>query len=278
MRYINNLARKIILAGALVAPLFFCPASPAQATVTITPTIVVIEGRERFADVNLINAQDKENSYAISWVYNSMVEGTGGYHLSDKSITDFDLAKNLFYSPKRVTIEPKGLQKIRLALRLKEGPPAPGDYRAHLQIMQTSPPPVEGQATPNGEKKMSVGVSVNVGFSIPVIYRVGESSVRPVIGDVTTRIGEKSGKIEAVIPVTRTEGPYGVMGQMQVLYNGKQVGLVRNANIFPEVKSRTFRIPLDVAALSGGALKIVYKHYKTENPEIYAEKTISIAR
>ncbi len=275
-----SFTRKMMLAGALAGPLFFFPAPAAKATVTITPTIVVIEGRERFADVNLVNVTDTTNSYAIDWMFNEMVEGQGTYKKVYKSTTDFDLTKNVFFSPRRVTIQPKAMQKIRLALRLKGEPPAAGDYRAHLEMKQTSD--TGGANTklsaPDGQKKMSVGVSVKVGFSIPVIYRVGESDVMPVIGSVTTTIEPKSGKIQAVIPVTRTDGPYGVMGQLKVFYNDKEVGLLRNANIFREVKSRTFHIPLNIPALSGGKLKIVYKHYDTGNEQIYAEKTVSIAQ
>lgn len=277
---------RLALASIIALPMLTL-AKPSPANVTITPTIVVIEGRQRYADVNLINVTDKPHTYAIGWRFLKMVNDSGSYDNIDKPLTDFDLTQNIVYTPKRVTIDPNGLQKIRLGLRLKGEPPAPGDYRAHLELKDVGTPdtlPIVEQpkdlppkSSPE-QKAVTVGVKVNVGFTIPVVYRVGESTATPVIGTVTTAV-DKQGRPEIVIPVTKVGGEtYGVLGGIKVFYQDKMVGEVKNANIFPEIKSRTFRIPLTVKELSGGSVRIVYKHYDPSKDITYAEKTIAVGK
>lgn len=287
MRPLYQSLSRFALLSVLALPMLTVSA-PSHANVTITPTIAVIEGRERYADVNLLNITESPHTYAIGWKFMKMVGTEGAYMNADKSLTDFDLTKNIVFTPKRVTIEGGAMQKIRLGLRLKGEPPAPGDYRAHLELVDVGTPDILPMQPPSpdelprqpteGEKQITAAVKVNVGFSIPVVYRVGESTAKPVIGTVTMGI-DKAGRPEVIIPVTKVGGEtYGVMGQIIIMYEGKTVGEVRNANIFPETTSRVYKIPLNVQKVSGGSLRIVYKHYDPTNQTIYAEKTIPVGK
>jgi hypothetical protein len=273
-----NLKNLVLAALGLVT--LGIAAYPALATVTVTPMIAVIEGRNRYADINLINTSDKTESYQITWRFYKMKEGEGTYDNADASLTDFDLSQHLVMTPRRVSIEPGGMQKIRLGLRLKGEPPAPGDYRAHLMLMQdkdVNAAPVPPQPLEKG--KVMIGVGVNVGLSIPVVYRVGESDVKAVIGDVSRQINPNSGKIELLIPITREgEGRYGIYGDLKVMRDGEMLGEIANANIFDEVQTRVFKVVLNVSELSGGNLEVIYKHYDKLNPTVFAQKTVPVGR
>lgn len=256
---------------------------PASATITITPTIVTIEGRQRYADVNLINTSDKTQTYELGWRFFKMAEGTGTYEVVEQSVTDFDLTKSLIFSPKRVTLAPHATQKIRLALRLSGEPPAPGDYRAHLEFTQTRESAnAIGQSSVTGEKgKMQVGIGVNVAFSIPVIYRVGETDMAITLGEITTRLNEKQHILETLVPVTRTGGAFGLAGDLTIYHtplDGKEtmVGQIQNANIFPEAKTRLFEVGLNTDKLQNGTLRVVLKDSDAKKNTIYAEKIIQI--
>lgn len=251
---------------------------PALATVTVTPMIAVIEGRERYADINLVNPGETTESYAMSWKHMKMLPGDGKYEELEASATPFDLTQHIVMTPRRVTIEPGGMQKIRLGMRLKGEPPAPGDYRAHLEMMQDNKP-AETKSDKAYEKgQVSMGVQILVGVSIPVIYRVGVSDASATMGNISTQINPATKQIEALVPVTRSGGPFGLYGHMIVRYGGKVVGEMKNANIFPEIDQRTFVIPLNVETLSGGSLDIVYKHYDPRNETVFAQKTSSVGR
>lgn len=269
-KFALNLCALAVVFGVLVA-------LPAQANITITPTMVLIEGRDRYADVNIANTTSQRQTYELEWKFLKMDEGTGHYQGVEKSLTDFDLTQNLVFTPRRVTLAPKGVQKVRLGLRLKGEVPPPGDYRAHLQFISYAPEPETPAGQPSG-RESQIRVGLNVGFSIPVVYRVGDGSGDATIGTVTTEINPKTNKIEAVIPVTRNDGPYGTMGIITVDYSGKRIGQLRNANIFSEIKNRTFRIPLDVKSLSGGALDITYVGSNSDQDIVYDNKRVNIGQ
>jgi hypothetical protein len=258
----------------------------ARADLAITPTIVVIEGRNRYADINLINTGDKPVTYDMNWRFMQMVEGKMSYKTADASLTDFDLSKNSVFTPRKVTLEPKIRQKIRIALRLKGEPPAPGDYRAHMEFVMGGAEALKekqaktGAESVGGPHKTVVGVGIRVGYSIPVIYRVGESNVRAEIGSVTTQVN-KAGKLEANVELSRTEGPYGVIGHLYIYHvkGGEQVkiGEIANANIFPEIRTRVFTVPLSATSLTEGQIHLVLKNaLKGREQEVLTEKTISI--
>lgn len=240
---------------------------------TISPTIIVIEGRNRYADVALVNGEDTLENYVVGWKFYKMQEGTGTYLESATSTTEFDLTKNIVFTPKRVQLGPKTVQKVRLGLRIKGEPPPPGDYRAHLELREGDVPTAED----SNQKGARVGIKVNVGFTIPVVYRVGEPDVTAEIGDVTPRINPETKTIEVSVPVTLSESPYGVLGHLQVFYKGEKVGEIRNANIFPETRHRTFNVGLKAQQLSGGSLQVVLADYKDKD-KIYAQKTIPVGQ
>lgn len=250
---------------------------PASANITITPTIVVIEGRQRYADIYVVNTTDSRQTYEISTKFLKMLEGAGNYNDSKTSLTDFDLSQNIIFTPRRITMGAKGVQKVRLALRLKGAPPPPGDYRFHLSLLNKqdrSSLPTE--RLKEGEAAVSIGM--NVGFSIPVIYRVGEeNSGGGKIGNVTTQINPKTKKIEVRIPITRTPGSYGALGNLVINYNGEKVGQIANANIFPEITNRNFVIPLNITSLSGGSLEVIYSDYNNQKNRVFDRKTVNIA-
>lgn len=251
---------------------------PAKANITITPTIVVIEGRQRYADVYVVNQTDQRQSYELAWKFSRMKEGTGSYIPETKSLTDFDLTKNVVFTPRRVVIEPKGMQKVRVALRLQGAPPPPGDYRAHMLLMNKADTERAPSTEVLGRSEIQPSVGMSVGFSIPVIYRVGDTgNAGGKIGDIKTEINPKTNKIEAVIPITRNPGAHGAIGVVTVEYNGQRVGQVANANIFSEINSRVFRIPLSIQTLSGGNLVVTYSG-DTKKEIVYDQKSVAIGR
>jgi len=269
-KYLN--IKKVLLGASLVAVVGFTTL-PVLASVTLTPTLVIIEGRNRYADVSLINTSNEPGNYEVSWVFHKMDENTGFYQNVDKSLTDFDLTQHLALTPKRVALGAQAVQKVRMGLRLKDGPPPPGDYRAHLQFREI---PQDAPAANETQKGVKVGVKVNVGFSIPVVYRVGESDATGTIGDVRTEINQKLGKIAVVVPITRSESAYGLLGELVIYYKDDVVGRIRNANIFTEIRRRDFRVPLNINQLSGGNLRIVYKAFKKDI--VFAERIVSVGQ
>ena len=270
--------RGFLMMALMAIPYFIIP-TPAKAALSITPLIGFFEGRQRYIDVNLINSGEDEQDYEIKWRFYKMIEETGLYENSEGSVTDWDLTKHLVYTPKRLSLRANEFQRVRLALRLDGEPPAPGDYRGHLEFKEVGKNiPPQTPSEENNEKGAEIGISMKVGFSIPIIYRVGESTAVAKIGDVKTQINPNSGAIEAVIDVTKNESPFGILGHMLIYYGDTVIGEVKNGNIFPEITKRRFVVPLTTKNLTSGALRVVYKDYNPENKTIYDEKTVQIGK
>ncbi|MCB1538998.1 MAG: hypothetical protein H6865_01585 [Rhodospirillales bacterium] len=256
---------------------------PARAGIAVSPMTVMISGHQRYADVTVINTGDSVETYEMAWRHMRMQEKTGNYDNVETSPDgDFDLAAHLVFSPRRVTLAPHAAQKIRMALRLDGAVPPSGDYRAHFLLQQTSLPDSAADDDGNEIKDNKVSVRILVGFSVPVVYRVGDGRAKAVIGDVATRINPDTHAIELTVPVTREEGPYGIQGTLGVTYESpdgsrRYIGGLNNANIFREIRERDFTLPLKVKALSGGKLHIVYADANDEKT-IYAEKWIPVGK
>jgi len=247
--------------------------SPAYADMTITPTRVVFEDRDRFSEVTLINTSDKKKSYEVGWRFFKMVEDRMAYEEVEGSLTEFDVSKYIVFTPRRVTLAPGGKQKIRLALRRPAEVPA-GEYRAHLEFrgLPDVEPPKEMEPG-----KASAMVKINVGYSIPVVFRAGEPDDGAVIENVSFKRNEQNGRLHALVKIVRT-GAYGALGHLYI-YNDKDevIGEIGNAHIFPEVGTRIFDVPLIDENLSGSNIRVALKHYdQISGSRVYDEKTIPI--
>jgi fimbrial chaperone protein len=264
----KNTAKQILLIACLCILFLYPQAS--YAGVTVTPISVFMEhGKDRYADLILINTNKKAATYEMGWRFFRMEEGTGRYINSDISTTEFDLSKHIVFTPKRITIAPGGSQKIRLAIRLKGETPPPGDYRAHLDLRDASAL----------EKNSDIAVQMRIGYSLPVTYRVGKNTATTTISDVKTEISNNT--IQAVVTLNKTSSPYSILGRLDVYHrpkNGKEehIGSIANAHLFAEIKRRTIKINLNTNDLSNGTLRVVYK--EREKDTIYDQKIIQIGR
>lgn len=245
------------------------------ANILITPTRVVFEGRNRYADVTLVNNGKETMRYEMEWVYHKMQPDTGYYAVVEDLGDEFDLSKHVVFSPRRVELVPGAKQKIRLALRRPAEIPD-GDYHVHLKFKSL---PVDDGL----EKDPVVGaqVKINVSYTIPVILRAGEPDVSALIGRIELVRNQNTGLLDVKVPVKRPENsPYAVLGYIWVYHvdgsgNEELVGELSNAHIFPEIDGRVFDVPLN-KDISGGSLKFVLRYFDKKNEFIYDEKVFAL--
>ncbi len=271
--------RSLVFVACLVAGVSFMPRM-ASADLSITPIRISFEGRDRFASVILINTGDELKTYQMGWRYYRMQETGSAYVPVTESVTEFDLSKHIVFTPRRVTLAPGAKQKIRLALRRPENVP-PGDYHAHLLFAPVKGDIVDGE--PLDTQEARPGVVINVGYTIPVFFRVGEADVSFDIGDVKISRNENNGKLLISVPINRVGGPYGAQGHLYVYHqdeSGQEILIAQmpNAHIFPEVDRRVFDMTSTQDNLGAGSLRIVLKHFddKSEDRVVYAQKIIPL--
>ena len=267
----------------LKALLFLCfyvsamvVSTASYADLMITPTRIVFEERDRFKEVTLVNSGDKPQIYEMSWVYFRMQEQGAAYKPSMESVTEFDASKHIVFTPRRITLAPGSSQKIRLALRRPETIPE-GDFHVHLKFAAV-PDVIDENLIHDGKPRAVV--SINVGYTIPVVLRSGLAAVETEIERIDIQRNPQNGRLKVVVPVKRSGSAHAILGHLFVYHtdsSGKEerVGEISNAHIFPEVGQRVFDVHL-LKEISGGSLRVVMEHYTLDENRRYAEKVFSL--
>lgn len=172
----------LFLSGALASGLAGAQGGPGD--LLIAPTRVVFEGRQRTAEITLVNTGAAAATYRISLVNLRMDDAGGTTEIDAASATTGERFADalLRYSPRQVTLEPKVAQTVRLQLRLLAELEA-GEYRSHLLFRATPPAPAAPEAG-EAAAEFRVHLTAIYGISIPVIVRHGETSVQATISDL----------------------------------------------------------------------------------------------
>lgn len=235
----------------------------------VHPTRIIFEGRERTAQIDVINNGTEEGTYRISLVRRRMTE-TGefvsvetpqpGEQFSDEMIR---------FSPRQVTLPPGGGQIVRLQLR-KPSDLEPGEYRSHLYFQAL--PPTGPSRAHSGAQDVEIELTAIVSLSIPVIVRHGETSAT--VRFAHTRIGTEQADNEDLPAVEfelQREGNRSVYGDLIVSFTprgGREtvVGRANGVAVYVPNPVRRGRIPLRMPAghsLANGRVEVTF----VERPE-----------
>lgn len=259
----------------LILSLIFIP-SLAMARVDLLPHLLVIEGRQRSADLTVLNLGNEVNRFEVKFI-NYRQNENGTYTILEQPLhEDFDPQKIVRMSPQEFVLDPKGKQKIRIAVRKPADLPE-GEYRFHVIATGYA---FDREVPQDFSERVGVGLTVNVGIAIPVIVRHGE------LERATSKLKDfkllspsqsDSGRPELQFRATR-DGDTSVLGEVQVAWSPAgtdeftDIGFITNFNIFPEISYRDGAVPLDALPLGAGRLRILYKD--THSDEIYDEVVI----
>lgn len=259
---------KLALLLVLTTAGFVGAAPSALAELSIIPTRVLFEDRERFEEVILLNTGDETRTYDMSWEFFRMIEGSSKsmQERIDEPLGDFDLSEYVVFSPRRVTLPPKGRQKIRLALR-RPGEVPVGDYRAYLRFSPTFEGQKEGLTLTPGQS--SAAVNFRYRFAIPVIFQSGDLDVVAKIQSMTFERNEKNGKLLAKINISRS-GVHSALGHLFVYDGqGEVIGEISNAHVYSEVGNREMKVHLSTDNLSGQTVTVEYRHYDKDKNIVF---------
>lgn len=276
------MTRKIISFIAALAAFLFFPAVTAKADLSITPVRVVFEARGRSAIIELINMTNRTNTYRMSWLMMKPTEN-GKYEMlpAGNEKDPHTVPNMIIFTPRQVTIEPKGHQVIRLSLRRPADLP-PGEYRAHLTMTRLANDEKQREQDP-AQKDMSMALNVNLGFSIPVIVRSGEDKDLRV-SLTSPKLGLSPNKKTPVLDVDlkRDAGKFSSYGTLKVFWQPlkgaeQEVGTLDNVALYPELKHRPLSVPLKENPTSG-SIKVVYLGKYESEGKTWAEKTFPIGK
>lgn len=251
------------LLRSLLLALCFALPTAARAQLLITPLQVTMEGRNRSSEIVLVNTTQRTNTYRLEWEQVELDPATGRYKDSDMTSGQLFLQTFAVFTPRQITLGPGEKQNVRIAVRRPADLPD-GEYKSHLKfrILTSEAPPLPEGKPPLDKDKIRIGVQVNASFTIPIVYRAGEYDTAVTLGEARFETNQKTGNVTVVVPLQRS-GIHGAIGQIDVFFKpdgGKEalLGSLSNANLFPEITSRTFNVPTQTQRLTSGTLRIAY--------------------
>lgn len=257
----NRLFVAALSAAATVA----LSAAPASAQVgadlNISPKRVVFSPGERSATVYVFNQGDQPATYTVELVDRVMLpDGQIAPAAEHADVSLASAADLVQHTPRRVTLQPRESQAIRLRARpVGDGSP---ERRTHLTVTAL-PPETSGftaeQAAAATEGEVALQVIALFSISIPVIVRDAAPDARANIHGLA--LDRSSGPESLVFDLERL-GPNSIYGDLEVRMgdaDGALITALRGVAVYPEVNRRTVRLGLPVPVPSGQALTLVYR-------------------
>ncbi len=277
MRNLEKLKYGILTIAAAVAITSF--AHIAHAGLMIMPVYAAFQDRERTTDITVLNTDDKNVTYRLSWL--NQKQGTdGSYTISETPINPaMDFTKSVFFSPRQVSLQPNGKQNIRLSVRRPADLPD-GEYHSHLKIQSIgSPETINAGNVP--QDSIAMALAVNPGFAIPVIVRSGKYNATAKISDPQFIPAAQANEMPRLQFVINRAGTHGTMGKIDVYWTptgGKEqvIGLLNNVNVFTEVDKRLVRLTLTQANIPNGTVRIVYEGVGPDKGITFDQKTFPV--
>jgi len=223
-------------------------------SVILSPTRIVMEGRERAAILKLINPNDTTNTYKIGLVFIRMDEMGMRKEVEIPNDEELAVQKMIRFSPRRATVGPKEWQTVRLMVRKPAGL-APGEYRIHLKVAPVPDPLLPGDREGKESGKMSVHLDVVFNITIPIIIRHGQGFVKivpqkPVLKKWEKRDGYyletkllRQGSHSAYCNLIAYHTPQGQSAR-------QKIGEIKGLSFYTPNLEQKIRIPVDPGALT----------------------------
>ena len=213
-----------------------------------------LDDRTRVATVGLYNRGSGAGEYEIAITDKMMLPS--GEIVDLAAVTDpADRARvkaaseMLRWSPRRVVLQGNEAQTVRVMARLPEGLPA-GEYRAHFSAIAIPPGgegglTIEDAAGTPPDNAIGVRIVPRFGISIPVIVRVGETTLTVGLRNLRSVVLAEGVKALG-LTITR-DGTRSAFGDITVTIAGAKepVSVTRGVGVYPEIGSRDVVLRLD---------------------------------
>ncbi|HCC71037.1 MAG TPA: molecular chaperone [Bacteroidales bacterium] len=254
----------------------------AQGNLLITPRRVVFDGSTRSVDLNLANTGQDSATYAISIIqirmteegqFETITEPDPGQRFADRFIR---------YFPRSVDLAPGEAQVVKVQIT-RRSELEEGEYRSHFyfRAVPDIKPLGEEDATKVNDA-ISVQLTPIFGITIPVIIRVGESTINVGLSNLEFRMVDST-EPQLILTFNRT-GNMSVYGNLTVDHISPAGTLTRVATangiaVYTPNTKRKFILNLsknEEVDYSEGKLKISYSAPSEIRSEIYAESELML--
>ena len=256
--------------------------------VNIYPKRIVIDNRHRLGTLGLYNRSVNPGDYDIA-VTDKLMTEEGNLLDRDKVSDPERLARLrsaiplLRWSPHRVSLAGSEAQTVHVMVRVPPDLP-PGEYRSHFSIVSV-PPVADGVSIEDavgGAAASGIGVRIvpRFGISIPVIVRVGETTLTVGLRDLAV-VDRPAGKAIAV--TIMRDGTRSAFGDITVTAPGSKVPVAEITGIgaYTEVSSRAVQIAINPKAdprtyARGARLVVTYTDDDSSPGKVLARQEFTV--
>lgn len=251
----------------------------------VTPTRIVIDGRERTAEVTLLNQGTTTATYRISFKRMRMTEAGKLVDITDSDPQGMYADPFIRYSPRQVVLEPGASQTVRLLVR-KPPDLTAGEYRSHL-LFRAVPPEDSGadiEAIEGEQDGISIRLIPVFGVSIPVIVRHGELAATAGVSGLSLEPPTRPDAKPVLHLTLERQGGQSIYGDLSVRFKPDrggevEVGLVRGIAVYTPNASRSVRLtlnPPEGVALRRGQLRVAYHASGEDRDELLARAEVDV--
>ena len=243
----------------------------------VFPRRVVFEGSKRSQTLNLANTGMDTARYNISFVQYRMKEDGSFEEIAQPDSGENFADKYIRFFPRSVILAPNDAQAVKIQL-FKADQMSPGEYRSHLYFRAI---PAE---KPLGEKEVlkdTTSISIKLvpvfGITVPVIIRIGESTTKVSISDVSFEM------VNDTMPIIKMAfnrtGNMSVYGDIAIDYISPQgevmrVSFIQGMAVYTPNPVRRLKVDVDKTLgidYRKGKLHIVYTAQSDTKSEKLAE-------
>ena len=254
----------------------------AQGNLLITPRRVVFEGNKRSFDLNLANIGQDTATYAISIVQIRMKEDGGFESITEPDPDQRFADKYIRFFPRTVTLGPAEAQLVKIQL-IRSNELQPGEYRSHFYFRSVPKmKPLGEKETVKDTTTISVRLTPIFGITIPVIIRVGESTARVSLSDLTFEtVNDTVPRIGMVFNRTGNISFFGDIAVDHISLQGKvtRVGIANGVAVYTPNTIRQFKFNLNKVPgvdFRSGTLRVIYSAPTDVKPLRYAEAELTL--
>lgn len=223
--------------------------------INLFPKRVVIDDRTRIANVGLYNRAAAAGEYEIT--VSDMAMQRDGRLVDLATVQDpaaHDAVRTasgfLRWSPRHVALPASEAQMVRIMARVPPELP-PGEYRSHFTVVSV-PPETGGTSideAAGGHAGGGIGVRIvpRFGISIPVIVRVGETTLTAGLKDL--KLNTAPGTPAALSLTITRDGTRSAFGDILITAPGakKPVAEIKGIGVYTEITERAIQVLLDPA-------------------------------
>ena len=264
--------RLLFLIGILVFPVIQKTTLMGQGNLLITPRRVVFEGNKKNEELNLANTGNDTATYNVSLVQYRMKEDGSLVLITEPDPGQNFADKYVRFFPRTVTLAPNEAQVVKMQLFRANDLPA-GEYRSHIYFRAVPRPSALGaEEKPTDTTTLSVKLVPIFGITIPVIIRVGSSTAKASLSDLSLKMVNDT--IPQLSLTFNRSGNMSVYGDIEVNHvssNGSinQVGYIRGLAVYTPNLIRNAKIDLRIIPgldYRSGKLQITYVSQTDVNP------------